>query len=155
VPRSFSSLVRYLQSKDIEAPLPALTHHLPDITPSEGIYVIDTADLFSALEGDGENGQKRSLDRICKHLQVPTVFLHNAGNDAHYTMLAMKTMASGDPVDMQREKRWPNHTAAAVAQRGPKVNFTPWEEDSDYSDTEGIARETQGGYNTTTGELQT
>jgi hypothetical protein len=45
----------------------------------------------------------------------------------------MKCMADGDPVDIQREKRWPNQTPAGV-----KVELAPWQEDSDYSDTEGI-----------------
>ena len=49
-------------------------------------------------------------------------------------------MASGDPVDLQREKRWPNRTgdAAPQAQKGVKVEFKPWEEDSDFSDQEGM-----------------
>jgi len=50
-----------------------------------------------------------------------------------YTLLSMKNMANGDPVDIQREKRWPNQTPAGV-----KVELQPWQEDSDYSDTEGI-----------------
>ena len=48
-------------------------------------------------------------------------------------MLALKEMASGDPIDIQREKRWPNHTGTAL-----KVEFKKWEEDSDYSDEEGV-----------------
>ena len=44
------------------------------------------------------------------------------------------SMASGDPVDEQREKRWPNRTADGK----PKVEFTEFEEDSDLSDMEGI-----------------
>lgn len=49
-------------------------------------------------------------------------------------------MASGDPVDLQREKRWPNHTGETTAPgpKGVKVEFKPWEEDSDYSDQEGM-----------------
>jgi hypothetical protein len=43
-------------------------------------------------------------------------------------------MAEGDPIDIQREKRWPNQTAAT----GVKVELKPWEEDSDYSDEEGV-----------------
>lgn len=46
-------------------------------------------------------------------------------------------MVSGDPVDIQREKRWPNRTGQS--NQGVKVQFKPWEEDSDYSDVEGIA----------------
>ena len=42
-------------------------------------------------------------------------------------------MAKGDPVDIQREMRWPNRTG-----RGVKVDFKPQEEDSDYSDDEGL-----------------
>jgi hypothetical protein len=45
----------------------------------------------------------------------------------------MMSMAAGDPVDIQREKRWPNHTA-----QGVKVDFKPHEEDSDFSDEEGL-----------------
>ena len=118
------------------------------------MFVIDTSDLFAALEGDGDTN-RRSLDQACKHLQIPTEYLHNAGNDAHvcpyrllscnlthsfpqYTLLAMKSMASGDPLDIQREARWPNRTEA-TGTRGPKVQFQPWEEDSEYSDQEGIA----------------
>lgn len=43
-------------------------------------------------------------------------------------------MAEGDPIDIQRDKRWPNQTVAA----GVKVELKPWEEDSDYSDEEGV-----------------
>lgn len=45
----------------------------------------------------------------------------------------MQSMASGDPVDLQREKRWPNQTVSGV-----QVSLKPWQEDSDYSDEEGI-----------------
>jgi hypothetical protein len=42
-------------------------------------------------------------------------------------------MAEGEAIDIQREKRWPNQTATGV-----KVELKPWEEDSDYSDEEGV-----------------
>lgn len=42
-------------------------------------------------------------------------------------------MAEGDPVDSQRDKRWPGRTGTGV-----QVQFKPWEEDSDFSDEEGI-----------------
>lgn len=45
----------------------------------------------------------------------------------------MKSMADGDPVDIQREKRWPNQTKAGLA-----VELQPWQEDSDYSDEENL-----------------
>ena len=62
--------------------MPNLSFLLPEATPDEGIFVIDTSDLFAALEGEGGHN-RRSLERVCRHLQVPTSFLHNAGNDAH------------------------------------------------------------------------
>ena len=50
-------------------------------------------------------------------------------------------MASGDQIDMQREKRWPNHTGIKTAtpqtNGGVKVNFDAWEED-DFSDQEDV-----------------
>lgn len=46
-------------------------------------------------------------------------------------------MAAGDPIDIEREKRWPNRTGA-TANQGIKVQFQPYEEDSDFSDEEGI-----------------
>lgn len=64
----------------------------------------------------------------------------------------MKTMASGDPVDIQREKRWPNRTGTTTT-RGVKVEFKPWEEDSDYSDEEGIIPPLTG-YDPITGVLR-
>ena len=42
-------------------------------------------------------------------------------------------MAEGDAIDIQREQRWPNQTSTGV-----KVELKPWEEDSDYSDEEGL-----------------
>lgn len=65
-------------------------------------------------------------------------------------MLAAKAMASGDPLDMQREQRWPPNRAGEPAPQKPsgvKVQFLPHEEDSDYSDTEGMMP-----YNAVTGE---
>lgn len=73
---------RYFKSKEVEVPLTGIAYMLPDATPDDGIWVIDTAELFSALEGESGN-DKRSLERVCRLLQIPTESLHNAGNDAH------------------------------------------------------------------------
>lgn len=62
--------------------MPNLSFLLPEATPEDGIFVVDTSDLFAALEGEGGHN-RRSLERVCRHLQIPTSFLHNAGNDAH------------------------------------------------------------------------
>jgi hypothetical protein len=155
---------RYLKSKSVDVQLPNMAFLLPETLPQDGIFVVDTSDLFAALEGES-GGNRRSLDRVCRHLQIPTSYLHNAGNDAHvcsgfwlsvvsrysrslsvqYTLLALQSMASGDPVDMQREKRWPNRTGSTGVPNGPnqpqtgagiKVNFDA-EEDEDFSDEEG------------------
>jgi hypothetical protein len=61
----------------------------------------------------------------------------------------MKSMASGDPLDIQREKRWPNHTGTTGSARGVQVKFEPWEENGDYSDQEGVV-----GYDWKTGQLK-
>ncbi|PBK72698.1 hypothetical protein ARMSODRAFT_953098 [Armillaria solidipes] len=118
--------IKYLQQ--IKAPIDGYSHILPDAIPETGIYVVDTADLFGALLGEDSPGNKRSLEQMCHHLKVPTKLLHNAGNDAYYTLAALKLMATGDPLDAQREQRWPNHTGP---RGGVKVEFTPEEEDSD------------------------
>ncbi|KAJ7498820.1 hypothetical protein FB451DRAFT_1203120 [Mycena latifolia] len=124
------------------APLDGAVIELPEATPSEGIFIVDTTTLFGALEGEGNN--KRSLERVCNHLGISTDFLHNAGNDAYYTLMALREMASGEPVDTQREKRWPNRTGDGV-----KVKFMPYEEESDFSDQEGV----MGGYDPSIGVL--
>ena len=59
---------------------------MPDNPATGEIYVVDTIDLFAALEGDSSNNA-RSLDRVCGHLQIETKFLHNAGNDAYVSPL--------------------------------------------------------------------
>ncbi|KAJ7276492.1 hypothetical protein B0H12DRAFT_1005097 [Mycena haematopus] len=117
---------------------------LPEAVPSKGIFIIDTGILFAALIG--EDMKKTGLQQTCNHLQIENGYIHNAGNDAHYTLSALRVMASGEPLDTQREIRWPNRTA------GPdvKVQFAPYEEDSDYSDQEGL----MGGYNPRTGVLR-
>ena len=48
-------------------------------------------------------------------------------------MLCLKAMALGDPIDIQREKRWPNQTSST----DPKVVWNPYQVD-DISDTEGL-----------------
>ncbi|EGO01874.1 hypothetical protein SERLA73DRAFT_150940 [Serpula lacrymans var. lacrymans S7.3] len=151
--------IKYLRSKMVDAQLPELTFLLPDATPSEGMFIIDTSDLFAALEGESGHN-RRSLERVCRHLQIPTEYLHNAGNDAHHTLQALTAMASGDPLDIQREKRWPNRTDTANSINGShvgagvKVQFQAWEDEDDFSDQEGLFA-SYSGYNLKTGELRT
>jgi len=101
--------------------------------------VLDTKELFSALEGEGFGSQSK-LERVCRLLGFKPEYLHNAGNDAHYTMLAAAEMISGEEIDTQRERRWPGRTDTTGVAGGPgvRVQFKQWEEESDISDTEGI-----------------
>lgn len=48
--------------------------------------------------------------------------------------MALEAMASGDPIDAQREKRWPDRLSVA----GPKVEFKPSGENSDLEDEDEI-----------------
>jgi DNA polymerase III epsilon subunit-like protein len=82
--------LKYLRSPEVDAPLDGLSFILPETcagaesSDTLKTFVIDTAELFAALEGDS-GGQKRSLERMCRLLQVDaslTQHLHNAGNDA-------------------------------------------------------------------------
>ncbi|KAJ7146133.1 hypothetical protein C8R44DRAFT_8205 [Mycena epipterygia] len=126
----------------LEAPVDTAVYQLPDTTPSQGIFIVDTAILFRALIGKVHNTEK--LVTVCNHLQIPTVFLHNAGNDAHYTLLALREMASGGPLDVQREMRWPLHTGSTT---GVAVQLREPNSDDDVLDEE-------GGYNPVTGVLR-
>ena len=65
----------------IEAPLEGLTFQLSEKPPEHGIVIVDTSDMFCALEGDAS--QKRSLEKMCHLLGYQTRHMHNAGNDAH------------------------------------------------------------------------
>jgi hypothetical protein len=94
--------LKYLRSSEIEAPLEGLSFFLPEscteaeTSDTPKIYVIDTSELFSALEGDS-GGQKRSLERVCRLLQIKSEFtqhLHNAGNDARVILLPICSLPS-------------------------------------------------------------
>ncbi|KAJ6539439.1 hypothetical protein B0H19DRAFT_1179101 [Mycena capillaripes] len=132
--------------KKLEAPVDAAIFELPEATPSKGIFIIDTAIMFAALIGEEKNTS--GLEQICNHLHIETNYLHNAGNDAYYTLCALREMASGEPLDTQRERRWPNRLAP---NSGVKVPFQDYEVDSDYSDQEGLMG---GGYDARTGALK-
>jgi len=114
---------------------------LPDSVPDKGIFILDTMELFAGLEGDGGSKQAvRNLERVCRLLEIETEYMHNAGNDAHYTMAALEAMISAEPLDIQRDRRWPGQLRG-----GFNVQFSPWQENSDYSDTEGVTGGTYDG----------
>lgn len=72
----------YLKSKTVQAPIDGFTTVLPELVPTRGIFVVDTRELFSALEGEGFANQSK-LERVCRLLGFKPDYLHNAGNDAH------------------------------------------------------------------------
>jgi len=110
-----------------------VAYELPDEgVTDQGVFLVDTVDLFAALSGQLK--VRRSLERMCRLLDVPDLdCFHNAGNDARFTLMAVRSMASGLPLDAQRESRWPNQTNPAI-----EVEWKPWQEESDFSDTEGV-----------------
>lgn len=62
--------------------LSGLSYTLPSgPSPDNGLFVVDTAELFGGLLG--ESNRIYGLEQMCNQLQIPTSFLHNAGNDAH------------------------------------------------------------------------
>lgn len=150
IPTYLLSRVIFRYLNQLEAPIANMAFLLPDATPLDGVYVADTADMFAALEGDTSG--HRSMESMCNHLKIKTEYLHNAGNDAYvsldstsiaslaktapfqYTLSALKSMASGNQLDIQRDERWPNRMDA---ESKLKVQFKPWEE-GDHSDTEGL-----------------
>ncbi len=76
-------LLRTLNTPELGGPLTGISYRLPDEAPSTGTFIVDTVDLFAALEGNS-SANKRSLEQTCRQLQVsPLENLHNAGNDAH------------------------------------------------------------------------
>ncbi|KAF5390616.1 hypothetical protein D9757_002705 [Collybiopsis confluens] len=101
--------IKYLRSSMVEVDLTGLSYTLPSgSSPQNDIFVVDTVDLFGGLQGEGNSS--RGLEQVCNQLGLNPEFMHNAGNDAHYTLAACKEMANGDAVDLQRDKRWPGQT---------------------------------------------
>jgi hypothetical protein len=73
---------RYLREQLAVPEAKVATRMIPDTPSKNGIYVVDTAELFAALEG--HSGERRGLERMCRLLGIRELdFMHNAGNDAH------------------------------------------------------------------------
>ncbi|KAJ1974466.1 hypothetical protein H4R34_004706 [Dimargaris verticillata] len=58
------------------------------ISPS--IRTFDTKDLFCAYTNNPQNGRKLAV--VLQQLNIPCSYLHNAGNDAYYTLKALLVM---------------------------------------------------------------
>jgi len=107
---------------------------MPNAPPEDGIFCVDTAILFSALEGHKE---PKSLTRMCRILGMTKAErFHNAGNDARYTFDAFVGMASGLPVDAQRDQRWPPNPSETFPNSKKTYAREPREEDeSDFDES--------------------
>ena len=83
---------RALKSPTVNAPVDNLSFMLPDSTPKSGFYTLDTAELFSALEGETST-DKRALRFLITsldlHREVKLQNLHNAGNDANVSSMPL------------------------------------------------------------------
>lgn len=62
--------------------------------PTSGVWILDSQAIFC---GWSRAKRKARLELCCEALQVPTRRLHNAGNDAHYTLALLEAM-------LEREK---------------------------------------------------
>ncbi len=67
--------------------------HLP-----QNPHILDTEKVYSASHGS----QGNSLGAILKRLRIPHSFLHNAGNDAYFTLIALLKLS--DPHCRRTEK---------------------------------------------------
>ena len=83
----------YRDLKALGVELAGLSYVMPDATPENQIYVVDTSDLIGALLGEG-SGSRRGLQKTCHLLQIRTDFLHNAGNDAHVSKSTLFSLLS-------------------------------------------------------------
>ncbi|EAU84866.2 hypothetical protein CC1G_00385 [Coprinopsis cinerea okayama7 len=137
--------IKYLN--DVGAPLDNILYMLPEPMPEEGVFVIDTSELFAGLMGE-DGGNRRSLEKTCRLLQQDAVLLHNAGNDAWWTLACLMEMAGGEVLDVQRERRWPNQTASGSVW----VKVQPGQETSDDEDEDVGDEPPKLGYDPTTGK---
>ncbi|KAK4052238.1 hypothetical protein OIO90_004460 [Microbotryomycetes sp. JL221] len=62
-------------------------------TPLSGVHVVDTQTLF---QGYTQRKRKVGLGDACKQMGITTTGLHNAGNDAHFTLDLFESMMVND-----------------------------------------------------------
>ncbi|TFK23240.1 hypothetical protein FA15DRAFT_670625 [Coprinopsis marcescibilis] len=143
--------IKYFES--LETPIKGFCYAdaLGDPAPSEGIVVVDTAELLSALMGV-TGGNRRSLKDMCGLLGQKPQNLHNAGNDAHLTLSCFMEMANGGQIDNQRENRWPNQTANGSLWVQVKSGQAGSDDDDEDDDDCDLPRPKLG-YDPVTGEL--
>ncbi|KAJ7756284.1 hypothetical protein B0H16DRAFT_1539250 [Mycena metata] len=114
----------------LSAPIETAVYELPNLIPAEGIFILDTQILFGGLTGRSK--EQVGLGTVCNQLGIQTEFLHNAGNDAEYTLQALREMASGESWGIQAARRWPSSSSATggVEQNVPYDSVTGALDDS-------------------------
>ncbi|CAG61440.1 uncharacterized protein GVI51_K05687 [Nakaseomyces glabratus] len=84
--------------RDIGEPAGELRPYKEEADKNEPVYLLDTEKLYCANYGrKGSN-----LGRILQLLEIPHAFLHNAGNDAHYTLELLKRMCDVQYRELKR-----------------------------------------------------
>ncbi|KAG5954834.1 hypothetical protein E4U57_003957 [Claviceps arundinis] len=85
-----------LVGQDLQGDLRYLSNAGYDVAQAvSSVDIVDTQILYQAWAADT---QARNLRRILSDLRIPYAFLHNAGNDAMYTLRAMITMGVEGPM---------------------------------------------------------
>ncbi|KAF7332087.1 hypothetical protein MKEN_00089200 [Mycena kentingensis (nom. inval.)] len=125
-------LVKYLTTQ-LSVPMFSVHHTLPEtLSGTTDVYIVDPCELYNALVGRSDaECASRPLERVCKHLGIAYKPVRNAAVDAQTALDLVRSMASGETLDAQRERRWPT-------QMEPQVKFAPWEEDPMYEDQETV-----------------
>ncbi|KAG8815093.1 hypothetical protein FRC17_000870 [Serendipita sp. 399] len=131
--------------------------NIPETPAEEGIWAIDTSWMFAALEGDSDS--RRKLEDVYRRLRHTIQYdFHNSGNDARYTLDVFQDMATGGPLDAQRDRRWPPPAPPVLDPTQPQpqsntggdggppkkksLKVEEWrpEDESDYEDMETLLR---------------
>lgn len=73
-----------------------------DVTPMV-VDCIDTSDLWKAAHRDG---RQSALSTVLLQQGIPAKYLHNAGNDAYYTLHAMIAIALGTSLTKKTPEDW-------------------------------------------------
>lgn len=84
--------------------------------PAEDIFdIIDTSDLANA---SGRESKQSSLSTLLLRYGIAAKYLHNAGNDAYYTLRVMLAMAVNNFQDKRSPEDWADEKAKRIKEAG-------------------------------------
>ncbi|KAL9931669.1 hypothetical protein V8E36_009455 [Tilletia maclaganii] len=97
--------------------------------PRRTLWTVDTQRLMRAYQ---HSTQTASIKTMCKdlvlHPNIADKWLHNAGNDAFYTLFGMKVMASGPELaELRRQKQEQRKHIPKTVRSGPVL--TSWDQE--------------------------